>query len=241
MFNMQMSYNTPTTAIIVAGGTGTRMGGEKPKQFFLLNGKPVLGHTLQSFLRSYDEMEIILVLPEAHLEEGMKIAREFGEGRKIIPATGGATRWESVRNGLAKVQHKGIVLVHDGVRCLVQPALIQRCCEQALLKGSAVPVVPATDSIRVVDGESSRVADRDSIRLVQTPQTFQVVPLRDAFSQCNRNDFTDEATVWEASGRQVDLIQGDYDNIKITRPVDLLIAAAILERRSALEPSKRQG
>ena len=237
---MQMNYNTPTTAIIVAGGTGTRMGGEKPKQFFLLNGKQILGHTIESFLQSYNHIEVILVLPEAHLEEGMKIASELGEGRKIIPVTGGVTRWESVRNGLAKVQHNGIVLIHDGVRCLVQPDLIRRCCEQALFKGSAVPVVPATDSIRVVNGESSRVADRDSIRLVQTPQTFQVEPLREAFSQCIRNDYTDEATVWEAAGRHVELIQGNHENIKITRPVDLLIAAAILERRSGLEPSNRK-
>jgi len=227
--------NTPKTAIIVAGGTGARMGADKPKQFLLLNGQPVLWHTLVSFLQSYEDLDILLVLPEAHFSEGEKIIASLEKGRKIRLVKGGDTRWESVRNGLAHVTHHGLVLVHDGVRCLIQPDLIRNCAEWAFVHGSAIPVVPATDSIRMIEGEESKVADRNTIRLVQTPQTFEVDDLKEAFSLCRRNDFTDEAAVWEAAGRKVSLVDGAYDNIKITRPVDLLIAESVLQHRSMLE------
>jgi len=231
---MQEFSTIPKTAIIVAGGTGTRMGAEKPKQFLLLNDHPILYHTLKSFLMSFEELDIVLVLPEDHIEEGQKIANSCSSTRTIRVVAGGATRWESVRNGLQQVQHDGIVLVHDGVRCLVLPDLIRSCCACAWENGSAVPVVPATDSIRMVEGNHSSVVDRNIIRLVQTPQTFRVPALQEAFAQCRRNDFGDEAAVWEAAGWQVSLVDGSHDNIKITRPVDLLIAAAILQYRSTL-------
>ena len=231
---MQELVTIPKTAIIVAGGTGTRMGADKPKQFLLLDGHPLLYHTLQSFLASFDDLEIILVLPEDHIDEGINIANSCSAQRNIRVVTGGATRWESVRNGLHQVEHDGIVLVHDGVRCLVEPDLIRKCCACAWEQGSAIPVVPATDSIRRVEGNQSSVVDRNSIRLVQTPQTFRAPVLKKAFEQCTRNDFSDEAAVWEAAGWQVSLVEGAYDNIKITRPVDLLVAAAILQYRSTL-------
>jgi len=231
---MQELSTIPKTAIIVAGGSGTRMGADKPKQFLLLNDHPVLYHTLQSFLASFDELDIILVLPEDYIEEGKRIAGTCSSTRTIQVVTGGATRWESVRNGLQQVQHDGIVMVHDGVRCLVQPDLIRSCCACAWENGSAIPVVPATDSIRRVEGNHSSVVDRNTIRLVQTPQTFRVPAIKEAFAQCRRNDFSDEAAVWEAAGWQVSLVDGAHDNIKITRPVDLLIAAAIVQYRSTL-------
>lgn len=231
---MQDLSTIPKTAIIVAGGTGTRMGAEKPKQFLLLNDHPVLYHTLKSFLSSFEDLDIVLVLPEDHIEEGKRIASTCSTTRTIQLVTGGATRWESVRNGLQQVQHDGIVMVHDGVRCLVQPDLIRSCCASAWENGSAIPVVSATDSIRMVEGNQSSVVDRNLIRLVQTPQTFRVPALQEAFAQCRRNDFGDEAAVWESAGWQVSLIDGAHDNIKITRPVDLLIAAAILQYRSTL-------
>lgn len=231
---MQELSTIPKTAIIVAGGSGTRMGADKPKQFLLLNDHPVLYHTLQSFLASFEELDIVLVLPEDHIEEGKRIAGTCSSTRTIQVVTGGATRWESVRNGLQQVQHEGIVMVHDGVRCLVQPDLIRSCCACAWENGSAIPVVPATDSIRRVEGNHSSVVDRNTIRLVQTPQTFRVPAIKEAFAQCRRNDFSDEAAVWEAAGWQVSLVDGAHDNIKITRPVDLLIAAAIVQYRSTL-------
>lgn len=231
---MQDLSTIPKTAIIVAGGTGTRMGAEKPKQFLLLNDHPVLYHTLKSFLSSFEDLDIVLVLPEDHIEEGKRIASSCSTSRTIRLVTGGATRWESVRNGLQQVQHDGIVMVHDGVRCLVLPDLIRSCCASAWENGSAIPVVSATDSIRMVEGNQSSVVDRNLIRLVQTPQTFRVPALQEAFAQCRRNDFGDEAAVWESAGWQVSLIDGAHDNIKITRPVDLLIAAAILQYRSTL-------
>jgi 2-C-methyl-D-erythritol 4-phosphate cytidylyltransferase len=221
---MEEFSTIPKTAIIVAGGTGTRMGAEKPKQFLLLNDHPILYHTLKSFLESFEELDIVLVLPEDHIAEGQKIANSCSSTRTIRVVIG----------GLQQVQHDGIVMVHDGVRCLVLPDLIRSCCACAWENGSAIPVVPATDSIRMVEGNHSSVVDRNIIRLVQTPQTFRVPALQEAFAQCRRNDFGDEAAVWEAAGWQVSLVDGSHDNIKITRPVDLLIAAAILQYRSTL-------
>ncbi|MCA6472824.1 MAG: 2-C-methyl-D-erythritol 4-phosphate cytidylyltransferase, partial [Chitinophagaceae bacterium] len=140
---MQEFSTIPKTAIIVAGGTGTRMGAEKPKQFLLLNDHPILYHTLKSFLESFEELDIVLVLPEDHIAEGQKIAISCSTTRTIRVVTGGTTRWESVRNGLQQVKHDGIVMVHDGVRCLVLPDLIRSCCACAWENGSAIPVVPA--------------------------------------------------------------------------------------------------
>jgi 2-C-methyl-D-erythritol 4-phosphate cytidylyltransferase len=219
-------------AVIVAGGSGQRMGAAMPKQFLLLAGKPLLWYSVSAFLESFDEMGIILVLPKDSIAEGEKIAAGLGATAKIQITEGGTTRFHSVQNGLALVKEPSIVFVHDGVRCLVTPSLIRRCYEQALEKGSAIPAVAATDSIRIVEGSNNTVADRNNVRIIQTPQTFKSNLLLPAFKTAYKDSFTDEATVAEAAGNAIYLIDGEYDNIKITRPADLLVAEKILAGRA---------
>ncbi len=221
-------------AVIVAGGAGARMGYTMPKQFLMLNGKPVLWYAVDAFLRAYDELEIILVLPEAHLAKGRGIIAQFNYSDKITLVAGGVTRYQSVKNGLQLVKEASVVFVHDAVRCLISVPLIQRCFNQALLKGSAIPAVLATDSIRIFNNGKHGVADRQHVRIVQTPQTFLSNIIIPAFEQEYDEAFTDEATVVEAFGTEVFLTDGEFDNIKITRPVDLMIAERMIQERSAL-------
>jgi 2-C-methyl-D-erythritol 4-phosphate cytidylyltransferase len=217
-------------AVIVAGGSGLRMGKDTPKQFLLLNGKPILWHTISKFLEAFNDLICILVLPQEHIAKGEEIKEMFDiDSKRIIITTGGNTRFQSVKKGLKLVNKYSIVFVHDGVRCLIDDALIKRCYEQAVAIGSAIPAVAATDSIRVVDGINNKVADRNNIRIIQTPQTFQSNILLEAFEQEFSESFTDEATVVEAMGKPVFLCNGDYNNIKITRPVDLLVAESFLD------------
>ena len=218
-------------AIIVAGGSGQRMGAGTPKQFLLLQQKPILWFTLQSFLNSFDDIHVILVLPKSNMAEGKDICKQLAAKNKITITEGGVTRFHSVQNGLQFVTEPSIIFVHDGVRCLITKELIRRCYEQALLKGSAIPAVAATDSILMIEEEDHYVVNRRNVRIIQTPQTFRSRILLPAFKQAYDADFTDEATVVEASGESVFLIEGDYNNIKITRPVDLLMAEKILSER----------
>lgn len=219
-------------AVIVAGGSGLRMGASVPKQFLLLQGKPLLWHTLHRFLNVWNDLHVVLVLPAEHMQEGEAIVQTLQATDRVTLTTGGATRFNSVQNGLQYVKEPSIVFVHDGVRCMVSEDLIQRCYTQALEKGSAIPAVAATDSIRIVEGDNSRVANRDAVRIIQTPQTFRSELLLPAFARPYDPSFTDEATVVEAAGHAIHLIEGDHHNIKITRPVDLLIAEQILGNRS---------
>ena len=221
-------------AVIVAGGSGTRMGNVIPKQFLLLKGKPLLWYTIDSFLRAYEDMEIVLVLPKDHLIKGEKIAAQLNSEGKIKLVTGGTTRFNSVKEGLKLVKEESVIFVHDGVRCLISVPLIKRCYSQTIEKGSAIPAVAATDSIRILKNGTHFAKERQQIRIVQTPQTFLSSILLPAFKQEYNESFTDEATVVEAYGKEVYLTEGEYDNIKITRPVDLLIAERIIEDRSAL-------
>ncbi|OIR00734.1 2-C-methyl-D-erythritol 4-phosphate cytidylyltransferase 2 [mine drainage metagenome] len=222
-------------AVIVAGGMGQRMGVETPKQFLMLRGKPVLWYSINTFLSAYDDMQIILVLPLAHLESGVELRNSFENKDRIQIISGGVSRFHSVQNGLKAIKDKSVVFVHDGVRCLLTKDLIRNCYQQAIEKGSAVPAVSPSDSIRIVDGEKTVVADRSNVRMIQTPQTFKSEIILPAFEQEFNHSFTDEATVVEATGKEIFLIEGEYNNIKITRPIDLVIAEKILEERSVFE------
>lgn len=222
-------------AVIVAGGNGQRMESALPKQFLLLKEKPIIWYTLQTFLKSFSDLQIILVLPQTFIENGKSIVTSLDTNDRIKIIQGGDTRFQSVKNGLQLVETNSIVFVHDGVRCLIDEGLIQRCYWQAIEKGSAVPVVTATDSIRIVEGENHSVCNRNNIRIIQTPQTFQSNILLPAFQQPYIDDFTDEATVVEANGNKVYLIEGNYNNIKITRPVDLWIAEKLIEEKLMLK------
>ena len=222
-------------AVIVAGGTGKRMGNIEPKQFLLLKQKPVLWYTLDTFFRAYNDVQIILVLPHQHIEKGKTIADNFFKNNHVQIVAGGDTRFRSVQCGLNEVKEKSVVFVHDAVRCLVSVPLIQRCYKQTLEKGSAVPAVAATDSIRILNGAQHTIANRQQVRIIQTPQTFLSEIILPAFTQNYDEIFTDEATVVEAYGTKVFLTEGEYENIKITRPVDMMIAERILEERLTLK------
>ncbi|HVU94906.1 MAG TPA: 2-C-methyl-D-erythritol 4-phosphate cytidylyltransferase [Puia sp.] len=219
-------------AVIVAGGSGSRMGAPVPKQFLLLEGKPLLWYSINIFLAAYDELSVILVVPAGHWEVAKDIAASVAEPGRVRMVEGGETRFLSVRNGLRLVERESVVGVHDGVRCLASVGLVRRCFEQAIRLGSAIPVVDCKDSVRWVEGEGSRPLDRSRIRLVQTPQTFLGGVLLDAFgAAADGGAFTDEATVVEAAGRTVHLVEGEVSNIKITTPDDLVLAAEMLRWR----------
>jgi 2-C-methyl-D-erythritol 4-phosphate cytidylyltransferase len=218
-------------AVIVAGGSGNRMGTELPKQFLLLEGKALLLHTAEVFLQTFPSVELIIVLPSDFLELGKELLQKNFPGNTFHFTEGGRTRFYSVQKGLQKVEGPAIVFVHDAVRCVVSSSLIQRCYTQAMEKGSAIPAVSIRDSIRMVEGNLSTVIDREKLRSIQTPQTFHSDIILSAFNQEYDPEFTDEATVVEKSGHRVALIQGEETNIKITYPVDLIIAESILQKR----------
>jgi 2-C-methyl-D-erythritol 4-phosphate cytidylyltransferase len=218
-------------AIITAGGMGSRMGANLPKQFLLLKGKPLLWHSFKAFLNAYKDFSFVLVLPENFINAANELIDELQISSNVTIVIGGDTRFDSVKNGLSVIKEPAIVFVHDGVRCLVSSDLIIRCFEQAMEKGSAIPAVVSTDSIRIALENGHKSIDRSSIRIIQTPQTFKSDLILPAFHQAYKDSFTDEATVVESFGIDVHLIEGDYQNIKITRPIDLVIAEKILEER----------
>lgn len=215
-------------AVIVAGGSGTRMKNVVPKQFIPLKGKPVLYYTLSAFLDAYEDLEIILVLPEEHIATGQEIIDAYFDYSRIQITTGGRTRFHSVQNGLKLIGEECIILVHDAVRCLITTDLIQRCYTEALNFGSAIPVINSTDSLRIIAENTNEALDRNKIKLVQTPQTFHSKIILPAFNIDYKDKFTDEATVVEAFGLKVHLIEGEENNFKITRPADLLLAESII-------------
>jgi 2-C-methyl-D-erythritol 4-phosphate cytidylyltransferase len=215
-------------AVIVAGGSGTRMNNTVPKQFLLLNGKPVLYYTIKTFLQAYEDMQVILVLPEEHVAAGQEIIDAFFDYNRIKITIGGRTRFHSVQNGLQLVEEESIVFVHDAVRCLLSTDLIKSCYNVALEYGSAIPVIDSKDSVRMINGDDNSALERANIKLVQTPQTFHSKILLPAFNIDYKDKFTDEATVVEAFGLKVHLVKGEENNIKITRPLDMLLAASLL-------------
>jgi 2-C-methyl-D-erythritol 4-phosphate cytidylyltransferase len=215
-------------AIIVAGGAGTRMGANLPKQFMLLKGKPVIYYSIKTFLDAYDDLQIILVLPSEYINTGNEIINGYFDKKRIQITAGGETRFQSVKNGLALVEEESIIFVHDGVRCLLTKELIHRCYQKALETGTAIPAIASKDSIRLLKREESAAFDRNKVMLIQTPQTFQSKILLPAFKTDYKDEFTDEATVVEASGIKVSLVEGEENNIKITRPGDLFVAEKLI-------------
>ena len=221
------------TAIIVAGGTGQRMGTSIPKQFLAIEGKSILLHTVNQFVAAFADINFVIVLPADYIQEGQNLIESSGLTQIVQFTAGGETRFQSVKNGLAHVTPDAIVFVHDAVRCMLTPALIQSCYHQAVEKGSAIPAVSSTDTIRILEGAKHHVVDRENVMMIQTPQTFNAALLIKAFEQAYQPSFTDEANVLEASGTEVYLIDGEYENIKITRPLDLAIAEFILAKRKS--------
>ena len=216
--------------IIVAGGKGLRMGGEIPKQFRLIAGRPVLMRTVEAFLAAYSDIHVVLVLPHDQQAYWAALCQDYAFRTPMTIADGGATRFHSVQNGLALIpdEDECIVGVHDGVRPFVSPEVIRRCYENARTQGATVPVVPVVETVRQLlpDG-SSRSVDRDEYRLVQTPQTFPLSMLRRAYAQPYVPAFTDDASVVQSLGLPVYLVEGNRQNIKLTTPEDLMLAEAI--------------
>lgn len=210
-------------AVIVAGGSGTRMGAPMPKQYLPIGGKPVLMHTLEKFHGLGLDIALILVIPKADFSLWSKLCEEYNCNIPHTIVEGGESRFQSVKNGLNVINEKsGLVAIHDGVRPFVDSSVILSSYETAQKFGSAIAVVPLKDSIRkVTDSGASTFQDRQAYRLVQTPQTFTLSKIKKAFEVEDNSSFTDDATVFEFQGWQVQLIEGNYENIKITTPEDL--------------------
>lgn len=216
------------TVIIVAGGKGLRMGGELPKQFIPLQGKPVLMHTIEAFYKWDSTAELLLVIPEEHNVYWKMLCKELGF---IIPhriVYGGETRFHSVRNGLREVKEDGLIAVHDGVRPFVAYDVLSSCFTIAEAFGAAIPVVPMIESVREVNGGESHPFDRTRLCIVQTPQVFHSGLLRKAYEQPYDERFTDDAALVEALNHVIRLVDGNRENIKITTPMDLKYAEIIL-------------
>jgi 2-C-methyl-D-erythritol 4-phosphate cytidylyltransferase len=222
-------------ALIVAGGSGTRMGTDIPKQFLELNGKPILMHTMERFAGYDPAIEITLVLPNAQFDYWRELCRKHRFHLSHHLVGGGNSRFQSVKNGLDSLPSEGIVFIHDGVRPLVSEATIRNCEHTTLEKGNALPVIPVIESIRQLTFEGSQHADRNQYRLVQTPQTFTLELIKKAFGQEESPLFTDDASVCEAMGEHIHLVDGNPENIKITQPSDLKIAALFLQSLTSPE------
>lgn len=214
--------------VIVAGGSGKRMGAEIPKQFLELVGKPVLMHTIERFKAFNEAIEIITVLPENQLRYWYELQKKYSFTVPQTLVKGGSTRFYSVRNGLKFVNVPGLVAIHDGVRPFVSIDTIKRCFETAEKLGNAIPVISLSDSIRMLTDQGSVPVDRRQMRLIQTPQVFSSALIKKAYQQNYRPEFTDDATVLEINGGKINLVEGNRENIKITNPEDLLISKALL-------------
>ena len=215
-------------ALIVAGGKGTRINSKLPKQFIGLNGKPILLHTIEAFYNYSEKISVVLVLPEDDFGIWESICKEFNFKKPVALQKGGETRFQSVKNGLDKLEGEGLVAIHDGVRPLVSSDLIGASFHLAAVHGSAVAAVRLKESIRITDQDTTKAVDRSKYRLIQTPQTFNLQLIKKAYQIKEDSSLTDDASVAERSGHKISLFEGSYENIKITTPEDLIVAEALL-------------
>lgn len=218
-------------ALIVAGGKGTRIKSKIPKQFLELQGKPVLLHTIEAFYRYSENIKVILVLPEDDFDNWASICERFKFKRPITLQKGGATRFQSVKNGLEKIKDNGLVAIHDGVRPLVSEDIIAASFRLAAVHKSAVAAVRLKESIRMTDMDNTRAVDRSRFRIIQTPQTFETSLIKEAYQMPEDSSLTDDASVAEKSGHRISLFEGSYENIKITTAEDLIVAEALLNSK----------
>ncbi len=230
--------NTIEYALIVAGGKGTRIKSKLPKQFLELNGLPILMHTINAFVRYSNSVRIILVLPEDDFDIWNALCEKFNFNVPVILQSGGESRFQSVKNGLDKIEgdaclpdRQGLVAIHDGVRPLVSEDIIGASFRLAAVHQSAVAAVRLKESIRMTDQDNTKAMDRSRFRLIQTPQTFQVDLIKKAYQQKEDVSMTDDASVAERDGHIISLFEGSYENIKITTPEDLIVAEALMNAR----------
>ncbi len=217
-------------AIIVAAGSGIRMQNSIPKQFLELAGKPILYYAIEKMQFVFPDIKIIVVLSAAHEAYAEKLKEYFNNTIQI--ASGGSSRFESVKNGLALLPNDGIVLIHDAVRPFVSDRLLHRCYENAFQFGNAIPCIDVQDSIRRIDDDGeSEIIPRSELKAIQTPQTFNLAKLQMAYQQAFDEGFTDDASVYEAHGNIIHLVEGEVANFKITTPLDLMVAEKLVESR----------
>ena len=211
-------------ALIVAGGRGSRMGTDIPKQYLEIAGKPVLMHTIERFFTYDKSVKFIIVLPgdQLMLWDELQLKYSFNIPHEIVK--GGEARFFSVKNGLELIDSPGLVAIHDGVRPLVSIDTIKRCFETAEKLGNAIPVISPADTLRIVTHGSNAPVDRMQIKLIQTPQVFRTDLIKKAYQQYYLPEFTDDATVLEKLGETINLVEGNRENIKLTNPEDLIIA-----------------
>lgn len=218
--------------VIVAGGSGTRMGADVPKQFLLLAGKPILMHTISTFYSFDNSIAINLVLPENQISYWSQLCEDHKFTIKHTIIAGGNARFFSVKNGLVNVSDKAIVAIHDGVRPFVSHQTLERCFNMAEELGNAIPVMPVVESLRTLKDSTSFCVDRSLFRTVQTPQVFRADLLHDAYDVPFSDYFTDDASVVEKAGIEINLVEGNLENIKITTPFDLRIGELLLSKNS---------
>lgn len=230
-FNIYGNNNNMTKfVIIVAGGSGLRMGGSIPKQFIKIGNEPLLMHTLRVFYLYDSTISIILVLPKEQIDYWKKLCNDYHFIINHSIVTGGETRFQSVKNGLMQVMGNGVVAIHDGVRPFISIETISRCFDVALNKGNAIPFVDSKESIRILEEEKNYAIDRVKIKMIQTPQVFKVDLIKEAYNQEYQESFTDDASVFEKKGHSINLVEGNIENIKITTPIDLDYSELIFNR-----------
>lgn len=229
---MSQTSNPKTIAIIVAGGSGTRMQSAVPKQFLLLNSRPVILHTIDAFLNSSYQPQIIVVLPESYHEYWRSLCHEHGFSHPHKLISGGTTRFDSVKNAIGSIEDEDtLIAIHDAVRPLIATGIIDACYHQAAQLGNAVASVKSRDSVRRLQNNTSESLLREEIYLVQTPQTFKLQQLRSAYTLPYTNAFTDDASVVEQAGYTINLAEGSYRNFKITYADDLIMAEMLLQKK----------
>jgi len=219
-------------ALIVAGGSGNRMNSAIPKQFINIAGKPILIHTIEKFLNYSQNIKIVLVIPKIHTKLWSDLCKQHKFNIRHQIVGGGDTRFISVKNGLNLIDDSGLVSIHDGVRPMVNTDTISRVFKVANLYGNAIPAIPVIDSIRQTVENKNTAIDRQTIQLIQTPQCFKVEIIKKAYLQKYCTSFTDDASVVEAMGEKINIVEGNVENIKITTPFDLKIAETVLSTDS---------
>ncbi|RAV98292.1 2-C-methyl-D-erythritol 4-phosphate cytidylyltransferase [Pseudochryseolinea flava] len=227
----------PEYALIVAGGKGTRMGSALPKQFIAIDGLPILMHTINAFYAYSSTIQVILVLPQEDFSTWTSLCERHHFNRPVVLQQGGATRFQSVKRGLAKIEGDGLVAIHDGVRPLVSATVIDQSFRIAEKENSAVAAVNLKESIREVQQGGTKALDRTKFKLIQTPQTFKVALIKRAYEMEEDLQLTDDASVAERGGHSITLFEGSYDNIKVTTPEDLVFAEAYLQSQKTAKPA----
>ena len=226
-----MNSDLKEYALVVAGGKGTRIKSKLPKQFLELNGLPILMHTINAFYKYSTSIQVILVLPEDDFDTWKELCKKHNFNKPVQLQNGGDTRFQSVKNGLLKIEGAGLVAIHDGVRPLVSEDIIGASFRLAAVHQSAVAAVRLKESIRMTDQDNTKSVDRSRFRLIQTPQTFQVDLIKKAYQSKDDPSLTDDASVAERAGHTISLFEGSYENIKITTPEDLIIAEALMNSK----------